>query len=105
MAIKAARAANSLRYNLRMDWIFLSPHFDDVALSCGGLVWELASKGNQVMIWTICAGEPFSDRLSPVSIQLHKRWGLAGGVVPQRKKEDKIACQRIGAIPRYFSIT
>jgi LmbE family N-acetylglucosaminyl deacetylase len=87
-----------------MDWIFLSSHFDDVALSCGGLVWELASKGNQVMIWTICAGEPSSDRLSPIALQLHERWGIAGSVVTQRKKEDQMACRRIRAIPRYFSI-
>ena len=88
-----------------MEWIFFSPHFDDVALSCGGFVWELTTKGDRVTIWTICAGEPVIDTLSPFAMELHKRWGIGGEVVRQRKNEDVIACQRIGAIPRYFQIT
>jgi len=39
-------------------WIFLSTHFDDVALSAGGMVWELTAGVTGVEIWTIAAGEP-----------------------------------------------
>ncbi len=39
-------------------WIFVSAHFDDVVLSAGGLVWELTRRGDQVEVWTVCAGNP-----------------------------------------------
>jgi LmbE family N-acetylglucosaminyl deacetylase len=67
---------NFPRYNDKMNWIYLSPHFDDVALSCGGLVWEEAQRGEKVSIWTVCAGEPPSAELSPFARELHARWKL-----------------------------
>ena len=29
-----------------MRWIYLSPHFDDAVLSCGGLIWEQTHSGD-----------------------------------------------------------
>jgi len=40
-----------------MRWIYISPHFDDAVLSCGGLIWEQTHKGITVEIWTVCAGD------------------------------------------------
>jgi LmbE family N-acetylglucosaminyl deacetylase len=93
-----------LRYNGMMPWIYLSPHFDDVALSCGGLVWEQAQQGEMVSIWTICAGEPTFEDLSPFAIQLHQRWELGQNAPAKRRMEDLNSSQRLGASNRYFSI-
>ncbi len=86
-----------------MPWIYLSPHFDDAALSCGGLVWEQAKQNEMVSIWTVCAGEPPSSELSPFARELHDRWELDHNAPAQRRIEDQNSCQRLGASSRYFS--
>jgi LmbE family N-acetylglucosaminyl deacetylase len=87
-----------------MEWVFLSPHFDDAALSCGGLVWELGQAGHPVQVWTICAGEQPSGELSPFAQALHARWQAGAEAVTRRKAEDLRSCAVMGAAPLHFSI-
>jgi LmbE family N-acetylglucosaminyl deacetylase len=87
-----------------MEWIYLSPHLDDVALSCGGLVWEQIQAKDSVSIWTICAGDPPPGPLSPFAESLHTRWGAGREAIEQRRKEDIAACSRLGATYRHFSV-
>lgn len=84
-------------------WIFLSPHFDDVALSCGGLVWELTKQGQQVEVWTIMAGFPPDEIYSDFAQKNHRDWGKSGReAIQMRREEDKAACKILGAVPRHF---
>ena len=85
-----------------MQWIYLSPHFDDIALSCGGLVWEQVQTGNRVEIWTICGGDPPDAPLSPFAKQLHERWQIGTEVVKDRRQEDVLASKRLGVAYRHF---
>lgn len=87
-----------------MRWAFLSPHLDDVALSCGGLVWEQSQAGTEVQIWTICAGDPPGDEISPFASQLQERWGVANRAQEQRRIEDRNSCAILGAKPLHFEI-
>lgn len=87
-----------------MEWIYLSPHLDDVVLSCGGVVWEQIQQGEQVEIWTICAGDPPPGPLSAFAVSLHERWETEQGAPAERRAEDRLACQRLGATPRYFNL-
>ena len=87
-----------------MHWVYLSPHFDDVALSCGGLVWEQSRSNESADIWTICAAEPPQGDLSPLAQELHTRWQVGQNAPAQRKAEDVQSCQQLGAGYRYFSI-
>lgn len=87
-----------------MHWIYLSPHFDDVALSCGGLVWEQVQAGAMVSIWTVCAGSAPHGELSPFAKELHMRWKMDQDAAAQRKLEDLRSCQRLGASYLYFTI-
>jgi LmbE family N-acetylglucosaminyl deacetylase len=87
-----------------MHWIYLSPHFDDVALSCGGLAWEQAQAGNRLSIWTVCAGEPPDEELSPFAQELQARWGIASNAAFQRSQEDITSCLRLGATYLHLSI-
>jgi LmbE family N-acetylglucosaminyl deacetylase len=87
-----------------MNWIFLSPHFDDVALSCGGLVWELAAVSDTISIWTICAGSPPRREFSAFAHSLHERWETGAKAVEQRRTEDKLSCAAMCASYRYFNI-
>jgi LmbE family N-acetylglucosaminyl deacetylase len=87
----------------RKEWIFLSPHFDDVVLSCGGLVWDLANQGHTVRVWTIMAGFPSDENFSPFAQQNHQAWGKAGAeAIAMRREEDINACQVLGARSRHF---
>jgi LmbE family N-acetylglucosaminyl deacetylase len=44
--------------SLAMSHVFVAPHPDDVALSCGGLVASLRELGQSVTILTVYSGEP-----------------------------------------------
>lgn len=88
------------------EWVFLSPHFDDVVLSAGGMVWELTSRGDKVEIWTICAGDPpFDKPLTEYGLMLHVFWELGEGDVPySRSQEDTACCQVLGAGYRRYTV-
>lgn len=93
-----------LRYNVWMVWIYLSPHFDDVALSCGGLVWEQVQAGETVDIWTVCAAHPSPGELSPFAKALHARWEAEQDAAEQRRLEDIISCLCLGANSRHLNL-
>ena len=80
------------------NWVFLSTHFDDVVLSAGGLVWELAHQGLHVEIWTICAGDPPANKpLTEYAQLLHGFWNIGEDVPLKRSREDAACCAVLGA--------
>jgi LmbE family N-acetylglucosaminyl deacetylase len=87
-----------------MQWIFLSPHFDDAALSCGGIIWEEVHRGSQVSIWTVCSAAPKNGQLSAFAEQLHTRWGTGPQAIEQRRQEDMASCSRLGATYRHLGL-
>src|SRR6266508_5878097 len=88
-----------------MRWIYLSPHFDDVVLSCGGMVWEQTQAGHKVEAWTICAGAPGpGEPISDFARQLHTRWGTGPEAVPVRRAEDDAALHLLGSESRYWDL-
>jgi LmbE family N-acetylglucosaminyl deacetylase len=89
-----------------MRWVYLSPHFDDAVLSCGGLIWEQARAGVEVEIWTILAGDPPPGPLSDFATVNHKLWGVETGeeVVSMRKLEDEAAATIVQADLVHFGI-
>jgi LmbE family N-acetylglucosaminyl deacetylase len=89
-----------------MRWIYISPHFDDAVLSCGGLIWEQTHTGIPVEIWTICAGDPPPGPLSPFAQAMHDTWqtGSAEETVALRRIEDQNSCRRVGARAVHFPV-
>lgn len=83
-------------------YIYISPHLDDVVLSCGGLVYEQARNGGLVEIWTLTAGSPPEDNLPAFACELHQRWEADADAVVIRRQEDLQACQVLGALPRHL---
>ncbi len=80
-----------------MDWIYLSPHLDDVVLSIGGLIWEQVQAGETVEIWSIFAGDPPPPPYTPFAAELHARWGSDGTAASAlRRAEDQAACEILG---------
>jgi LmbE family N-acetylglucosaminyl deacetylase len=76
-----------------------------VVLSAGGLVWELTNRGDQVEIWTICAGDPPADRpLTEYAQLLHSFWDIGEDVPAKRSREDAACCAVLG-VPVYRRYT
>jgi LmbE family N-acetylglucosaminyl deacetylase len=73
------------------DAIYLSPHLDDAALSCGGQIAQQTAVGQHILIVTIMAGDPVGD-FSEYAQELHGRWQLAHDAVAARRAEDIAAC-------------
>jgi LmbE family N-acetylglucosaminyl deacetylase len=82
-----------------MRWIFISPHFDDAVLSCGGLIWDQTQKGISVEIWTVCAGDAPPGPLSLLAMVCHRQWGIETSeeVVAVRRIENQEAAAMVGA--------
>lgn len=79
------------------DAIYLSPHLDDAALSCGGQIYQQTQQGQKVLIVSLTAGDPPHDSLSTYAQSLHERWELISDAVAARRAEDMAACQILGA--------
>ncbi|OJX41226.1 MAG: hypothetical protein BGO78_00300 [Chloroflexi bacterium 44-23] len=87
-----------------MHYVFLSPHLDDVALSCGAIVHSLRSQKNIVEVWTIFAGDPPQDRPFPFALSLHKRWQLLSNPIGARRIEDAEAMRILDVRFRHFTL-
>lgn len=79
------------------DAVYLSPHLDDAALSCGGQIWQRAAAGQAVLIVTLTAGDPPPGPLPPFAAAHHRAWGLTAEAVAERRQEDRAACRELGA--------
>lgn len=79
------------------DFLFLSPHLDDVAMSCGGFVWQITAAGRTVLVATFFAGDEPQGALPPLAQKAHDLWGLHDNVMAARRNEDIHACSELGA--------
>lgn len=79
------------------DHVYLSPHPDDVALSCGGAIARHSAAGARVLVVTICTAAPRGP-LNALAQASHRKWGLtADQVMRARLHEDALAMERLGA--------
>ncbi len=77
--------------------IFLSPHFDDAALSCGGLLAQLNAAGARTAVATSFGGKPDYARLSPFARSIHGRPLAGQDPIDQRRAEERQALALLGA--------
>ena len=80
--------------------LFLSPHYDDIALSCSGTVALLAAAGARPEIAVVFGAEPDPGQpLSAFASELHRRWGLSTDqVIQERRREESAAASLLGAV-------
>lgn len=77
--------------------VFLAPHYDDVALSCGGLAAALADDGENPLIVTIFGGTP-TGKLTDFALAMHQQWGFGPeDAVAMRRQEESCAATALGA--------
>lgn len=78
--------------------IYLSPHLDDAALSCGGAIIGQRQRGERVLVVTICTAAPAAEGpFNTLAEEFHRYWGLQPDqVVAARLREDKAAMEQLG---------
>lgn len=86
--------------------VYLSPHLDDAALSCGGTIHRQTRLGHPVLVVTIFAGEPQlageTSTFSPFALVQHAYWGNPRRPVALRRAEDVAALTLLGARARHL---
>ena len=85
---------------VNVDHFFVSPHLDDIALSCAGTVHRLVSEGQSVSIVTVCTADRPPDIAAPLSAaakHVHWEWQLGERPYAHRRAEDVSACASLGA--------
>jgi LmbE family N-acetylglucosaminyl deacetylase len=78
--------------------IYLSPHLDDAALSCGGRIAAQLAAGDAPLVVTFCtASPPPAGPFSDLVREFHAQWGLTPDrAVGARLEEDRQAMERLG---------
>ena len=74
----------------------LSPHYDDAALSCGGLLARWAEAGRAAVVLTLFAGKPNYATLSPFARRIHARPLAREDLIEQRQAEEARALALLG---------
>jgi len=69
--------------------LFVQPHFDDIALSCGGVAARAAAAREHPVVVTVFADGPAEAELTAFARDLHERWGA--GPTPWRRRGDEDA--------------
>ena len=84
--------------------IFLSPHYDDAVLSCGGTVAALAAAGCRPLMVTLFGGETPEELVGDFARWKHRRWGYesADAVMAVRRGEDSAAAAVLGCRTRWL---
>lgn len=81
--------------------IYIQPHFDDAALSCGGAIALQAATGARPLIITVFGGAPAQGtQISPFARQVQQQTGLgldATEAVRARRAEDAAAAELLHA--------
>lgn len=83
--------------NNSYDHVYISPHLDDTALSCGGAIAGQIAAGQKVLSITICTAAP--DPAGPFSAladEFHGQWSLPPEqAVAARLAEERVAMERL----------
>jgi LmbE family N-acetylglucosaminyl deacetylase len=84
--------------------LFLSPHYDDVALSCGGTATLVRRGGRRAEVALLFGSEPDPDQpLTAFAQEMHDDWGLdPAGVIAGRRAEEACAAAILGSEVRFL---
>lgn len=92
------RRRGAARLDLTGRALFLSPHYDDVVLSCGGTVAGMVEAGGDPLMITLFGGEITDDVVSEFALWKHSRWGArsVAEILARRQQEDADAARVLG---------
>jgi LmbE family N-acetylglucosaminyl deacetylase len=83
--------------------IFISPHFDDAVLSCGGTLVHLAARGADVLLVTVFTADVAEGiQLPQLAQELHKEWGENRYPHRMRSLEEREVAEYLNAQYRWL---
>lgn len=85
-----------------MKTVYFSPHLDDAIFSCGGIIAQQVSRGQEVEVWSYFTADPPVEGLTPFAHILHRRWDKTQNPYQTRRDEDIAACSLISVNWRHF---
>lgn len=84
--------------------LFLSPHYDDIALSCGGTAALAAEAGKDAVVALLFGDHP--DPKQPMTTfaeHMHQEWGMsAEQVIAGRRAEEAVSSRILGLRDLYL---
>lgn len=87
------------------NFLFLSPHLDDVALSCAGAMFRLTNSGQKVTAATVFTADVKETHpLSWLAQRNQRAWDLPEHPFAIRCEEDQRAMQLIGAAAQHLGL-
>ena len=87
----------------RFDWLILSPHLDDAALSCGGTIAHAVQRGRRTLVLTLFAGDEPVPPPTELGRRMVRGWRFPPGrAMAGRRAEDEAACAALGALPLHW---
>ena len=85
--------------------LFVAPHLDDAAMSCGAGIRRLADRGVDVVVVSVCTeDEPDGAELSRLAVRNHRSWGLETRPFQSRRAEDECAMRALGVHYRHLGL-
>lgn len=85
--------------------LFVSPHLDDAALSCGGLIRRLTRRGARVTVATLVTADlPAGHPESRLALRCQRQWDLWQAPFAARRAEDQRALQTLQATPVHLGL-
>lgn len=84
--------------------LFISPHLDDVALSCGGYVRRISEAGKKVVVVTVMTADLPKGPVSWLARRNHLAWHLGDAPFALRRGEDEAAVRALGATHRHLGL-
>ena len=82
--------------------VAISPHLDDAAFSCGGVLARLARLGWEVVVCTTFTASVAAPRGFALACQTDKGLGPEVDYMALRRAEDATACAALGATPLWL---
>lgn len=83
--------------------IFISPHYDDIALSCGGTAALVAEEGKDAVVALLFGDHPDpSQPLTPFADRMHAEWGMSADQVITGRRSEEAESSRILGVRDVF---
>ncbi len=78
--------------------LFISPHYDDIALSCGGTAALVSEAGRDAVVALLFGDHPDPDQpMTPFADHMHAEWGMsADQVIAGRRAEEADSARILG---------
>jgi LmbE family N-acetylglucosaminyl deacetylase len=78
--------------------LFISPHYDDIALSCGGTAALVSEAGKEAVVALLFGDHPDPEEpMTPFADYLHAEWGMTvDQVIAGRRAEEAASASILG---------